>query len=284
VSPAAVLPSDLFGHPPHLLRMALRPLEEADWLVVDGRYEEDLALKQRLMSERPGRCFVSLDQGGPADTELLAEVTGFLDRRHPGRRPEVRAGLHPTDAAGRLVQEDLCLHTVVDGRLVLSAASVCFPSRWDVRAKLGRPVVAIHGPVPGYAEALGDPVDAFMERLTADRSRLRLNWSLPSDPALHQPAAPTPAGMLEALGPEDVAAHLWLRAERQTFRRLHRSGGIVFGIRTFVWPLSVLVDMPASAASMAATIRGMSPALARYKGLSPVRGALLSWLDGVAAT
>jgi len=278
-----VVPADLFDHRPHQLRMALRPLRPAEWLIVDDDYEEQLALKQRLLTHRADRCFVSIDEGGPADAELLAEVAGFLDRTQPGRRPAVVAGIHPTDAAGRLVQEDLCLHTVVSGRLVLSAASVCFPSRWDVRSKLGQPVVGIHSPVPGYAQTLGDPVDAFMARLTVGRPRVRLNWSLPSDPALHQPADPTPQATLRAMGPEQIADRMWLRAERQTFTRLPRSGGVVFGIRTFVWPLRALAGDPVSAARMAATIRSMSPTLARYKGLTGVRRALLGWLDGVAA-
>ena len=93
----------------------------------------------------------------------------------------------PLDIAGRLVQEDLCILQEVDGELRLTAGVLCFPNRWRLSDKLGRPMMAIHEPVPSYAERLGKPVDRFIGLLAPDRPVWRLNWSLMDNPMLFQP-------------------------------------------------------------------------------------------------
>jgi hypothetical protein len=49
--------------------------------------------------------------------------------------------MHPLDLAGRVVPDDLCLvQADADGVPRLVAASLCFPSRWRLGEKLGRPL------------------------------------------------------------------------------------------------------------------------------------------------
>jgi hypothetical protein len=72
---------------------------------------------------------------------------------------------------------------------------------------------------------------------------------------------------------------LWLRVERQTLRRLPRSGDVVFGIHTYVAPLAEAVDSTEAAQALAARIREMPEPMARYKSIWPVREPLLAWLD-----
>ena len=71
---------------------------------------------------------------------------------------------------------------------MFTAASLCFPSRWRLLDKIGKPLAAVHGPVPLYAERLAGPVDRFMRNLKPGHIASRLNWSLLDDPALFQPA------------------------------------------------------------------------------------------------
>ena len=56
------------------------------------------------------------------------------------------------------MQEDLCLmqRGAAGYRLV---AVVCFPAHWRLADKLGRPLEAIHEPVPGFGERLAPTVD-----------------------------------------------------------------------------------------------------------------------------
>ena len=108
--------------------------------------------------------------------EVLDQLAGFLPERFPDRFERAGAELvnrdsgdrwtvdgdvrDPLDIAGRLVQEDLCILQDVEGELRLTAAVLCFPNRWRLSDKLGRPMLAIHAPVPSYAERLGKPVIA----------------------------------------------------------------------------------------------------------------------------
>lgn len=77
---------------------------------------------------------------------------------------------------------------------------------------------------------------------------------------------------------ERAGEQLWLRVERQTLRRLPRSGDVLFTIRTYVEPLGAALDAPAAHA-LAARIREMPPATAQYKGIEPIRAPLLAYLD-----
>ncbi|MBV9785849.1 MAG: DUF3445 domain-containing protein, partial [Acidisphaera sp.] len=68
----------------------------------------------------------------------------------------------------------------------LTAASLCFPTRWRLADKIGKPMQAIHATVPLYAERLARPVDRFFEKLAPQRPVFRTNFSLLDNPALFQ--------------------------------------------------------------------------------------------------
>src|SRR3546814_12081030 len=100
-------------------------------------------LLDHLARHRPD----TITAGGPI---LRVPGTGDVyDRRDFADRP--------LDLAGRLVQEDLCLMTAEGGAWRLAAASLCFPSRWRLADQLGRPMAAIHDPVPGFNDRLARP-------------------------------------------------------------------------------------------------------------------------------
>jgi dimethylamine monooxygenase subunit A len=58
---------------------------------------------------------------------------------------------------------------------------------------------------------------------------------------------------------------------------------VLFTIRTYVERLAEALDGPASAAALAARIREMPEAMARYKSIAPIRSSLLVWLDSRAS-
>ena len=62
---------------------------------------------------------------------------------------------------------------------------------------------------------------------------------------------------------------LFLRVERQTLRRLPRTGGVVFTIRVWRDPLASLAGDPARLAAFARAWRGATPEFRAYKGLAP---------------
>lgn len=250
---------------PPWLAMGTRGLPPDAWLLPDADRDRDLRWKADILAAHPADAFAALDSPvvDAASQEVLDLVVAATDAS-----PDTTK--HPLDAAGRLVQEDLCLLVERDGAPHLDAASLCFPSYWRLRDKLGRPLTAVHEPVAHYAEELAARVDRFLARLRPDRPVWRRNWSIHDDPTYWLPD-PTPPR------PVDPPAGLWLRSERQTLHRLSTPGTILFTIRTQQVPLAVLADRPDVAHRMAAAIAAWSPDLVAYKGGHGAVAAL-DWL------
>lgn len=267
-APESVLTGQVFR-----LTLGLRRLAPGGWLD-EGDHAAQVAEKRRLLTQRPDDVVRWLPGSETAAAELLELVVVDLGAHHAA---EIAMGqpdpaLHPIDAAGRLVCEDLCLLQRSDGQWRLTAASVCFPSRWRLADKIGRTVAEIHGPVPGF-EAIAAPVDAFFDRLTADRPMWRTNWSLLNGRDLFQD------GREQTPAPAEFGA-LVFRVERQTLRRLPGSGAAVFTIRTYTGSLAdVVAGQPRRAADLAATLRTVGPATLAYKGWTHTVAGLVRWLD-----
>jgi len=240
---------------PPWLSMATRNLPATDWLVVDEDRDRDLVRKAVLVEERHREVFAALDTPavGAASLEVLELVLEAT------RQTAVASDLHPLDAAGRLVQEDLCLLVLRDGAPHLDAASLCFPSYWRLADKLGRPLAAVHQPVAHYADELATKVDTFLQRLRPERPVWRRNWSIHDDPTYFLPD-PTPP--LDVDPPDG----LWLRSERQTLRRLLSADVVLFTIRTQQVPLAELAQRADVAQRLADAIAAWSPDLRGYKG------------------
>lgn len=285
---------------PFRLSMGLERLDVKDWIEPDDTFAAQLREKERLLSERHHEVFAALPRAAAGSTETLALLVEHLPTRFPqlyrrsgaemenlvtGQRWDVRNDdLHPLDLAGRLVQEDLCLmqRRPDTGKYHLVGASLCFPTRWKLADKLGKPLNAIHAPIPGYAEQLAASMDRFFDRLHVDKPVWRLNWSVMDDPTLFQPGGHGRTGVNPAVTVHNAGDTLWLRMERQTLRRLPDSLDILFTIRVHVQPLSRLAGRPERAAQLAAAIRALPEPLRRYKSLPPIIDAVLGWLDRAA--
>ncbi|HVT77244.1 MAG TPA: DUF3445 domain-containing protein [Acidimicrobiales bacterium] len=217
----------------------------------DEDFGRDMAEKRRLLTERHEEVFAALDMPAvrAASREVLA-LTGTDDDD----------GRHPLDAAGRRVQEDLCLLVLRDGAPHLDAASLCFPSYWRLADKLGRALADVHAPVPHYRDRLAERVDSFLTRLAPGRAVWRRNWSIHDDPTYFLPTATPPRVHLTV--PDD----LYLRSERQVLWRLATPHTVLFTIRTQQVPLAALATRPDVARRLATVIDGWSPDLVAYKG------------------
>jgi hypothetical protein len=174
------------------------------------------------------------------------------------------------------VQEDLCLMVDREGAPHLDAACLCFPSRWRLADKIGRPAAAVHGPVPRYDTELAARVDRYLTRLPADVIGVRRNWMIHDTPALFEPVPPD---RVRVDHPQD----LWLRSERQTLRRLPESGAVLFTIRVQQTPFSSFRARPDVAARFAARLRAQPDELTEMNGLAGYREEVLAWLDQVPA-
>lgn len=277
------------------LAMGLQACPEAEWIELDARYRAELALRRGLLGLRRDAVLGLGADTLPARREVLALLGAHLPARYPrwfrlgtdGRLHNLLTGERwslarperdPLEVAARLVQEDLCLLRLDAGTPVLTDAALCFPSRWMLAEKLGRPLAAVHAPVPLYAARLAGPVDRFLAALRPGRIARRFNWALLDDPALFQPTGKFRAAHDPAITAANAGARLWLRVERQTLRLLPESGAVLFTIRVHVTPLARL-PAGATAARLAEAVRALPEATARYKSIAPFRDAVLAWLD-----
>jgi hypothetical protein len=279
---------------PYRMSMDLVTVAEPDWLELDEHYPREMAERRHLLSERHEDVFAVTPGSEAARAEALEVVAGYLTAHHPDwfSRDRDRILNHLTgetldlqsadrlELAGRLVQEDFCLIRNSDHGPVFAAAVLCFPSRWRLLDKIGKPLSAVHGPVPFYADRLAAPVDRLMRHLRAGRIPSRLNWSLLDDPALFQPGGKWRTDAGTGITPDNAGSRVFLRVERQTLRRLPDSEAVLFGIRVHVYPLERVIVRRDLAAGLADAVRELPEEILQYKSVPPFREALLTWLDG----
>ena len=296
MGPALPAPTLHLPYAPGAFRLALglTAAAECDWLELDSDYAGQVALRRRLVAERRAEVLGAIPGSEAPIAELRDTLVAHLLAHHADHFARDGDTLHAPDGTAHdlradalttiahLVQEDFCLLSTAAGTPVLIAATLCFPSRWRLSEKLGRPLAAIHDPVPGYADTLARPVDRFLSAIAEGRIAQRLNWSILDDPALFQPTGHGRADLDATITPANALARLFLRVERQTFRRLPRTGVVVFGIRTHVTPLTIIAAIPGEAPRLAGAIRALPPGMARYKSIAPFREALLAALDATA--
>ncbi|MDB2498949.1 DUF3445 domain-containing protein, partial [Alphaproteobacteria bacterium] len=256
------------------LKLGLRARSEAEWLPSNDLFgnraarAEQIGLKARLLAKHHQDVFSAMPNTNAAGDEVLTMVRQHLttyhnDHEYDDRMAPVDAGLHPLDSAARMVPEDLLLlapfpesaadnTTAVKWHLV--AASLCFPAHWVLAEKMGKPLAAIHDPVPHYDERLAGPVDRFFDKMTIGPISARMNWSLQIGTDLFTPHR---AQRQSAAG--DLDYHqLCLRLENQTLRKLPQTGFVLFTIRTHIEPVSRWKHTPNAIDDLATMLNEMS--------------------------
>ena len=261
-------------------RLGVRPLDLNRWIEVDEHFDAELAQKAEIMAAYPATAFCALEGTEDAAQEVLDELVSHLRDVHPEHAEglSVDASLHPLDAAGRLVQEDLVLMVERNNKLVFGAGSVCFPNRWDLNSKLGLTMSEVHEPVSLLNEQLASVIDDVLRRLTPDRPMWRLGWGVIDTDDLYQAvdgtAAPRPV--------DAPPSEYHLRIERETLRRFPKTNCELFTIRTHQLPLRDLVEVdPGSATSLADAIESMPAPIAEYKQLDRSGNHIADWLRAV---
>lgn len=238
-------------------QIGLRPVPLADWL--EGGEADPAARKDPLFAAHRGLVWAEAPGSRPGQDEVLELVEAAL-----GAEP-VPPGLPPLYAAARRTPDDLCLMEKLDGQWRLSALSLSAGSFFTAEAVIGRSLCELHGPVTGFADRFLVRVQRIFEGLRPGLVLERRNWTLLNSPALHTPTSDPIRAEIGAIGPAAAGQVLHLRVERQTLRRLPRTGGALFTIRVWLAPLSSLVDEPARLSAFAHAWRTATPELRAYK-------------------
>lgn len=217
-----------------------------------------------------------------------------------------------------LIQEDVALMIEgTDGKYYFQGGAICIPGFWRMRDKIGMALDDIHisGNVPRFKEKLQTSMEKFFRRMPVDKPVIRNNYFMQvCKPSAHvadkddelrldveeESIDPEELGWSESTnGPEDSFLHghghsaqpapylapstIRLRSERQTLRRLPRTGAIVFGIRTYLFKIEELARERGVADRLASAIRSWPDDVGVYKGRKMYSEMLLKYLDEWAA-
>lgn len=285
-----------------------------EWIELDNHYLRFHADKARRLAERGPKC-VKVDTTDPraydATLELLDELTAYLTERYPQMFKRTPVGLtnlltnedfdtrptyltvngvkeSPMSLSARLIQDDLAIMIEKpDGQYYLLAGAILLAGFWRLEDKFGMPLSEIHtsGDVPGYKEKLEKGMLNFFRRVKPEAPVLRNNYFIQVDDDL---------AWSSSIGPEDsqeggigwgtaeknkAIEHHYFRSERQSLRRLPRSGGVVFTIRTYFHPVTEICEESYVPGRLASAVRSWGEDVARYKGREMYGDVLLEYLD-----
>ena len=165
-----------------------------------------------------------------------------------------------------LIPEDILILVPESENYILRSAAVFSPSNWDLKSKINKSLDIIHEPVPGYEKILSTKVNSFFNRLPASRIFERFNWSIyPSKKLFFHPRYP------ELINETD---ELFLRVERQTFRKLNDASATMFTIGVHNYSLMEVLQIKGAAESLMNAIEVMPESIKIYKGLAVIESVV----------
>jgi len=283
-------------HTPYLngqggVRIGLKPINEENWLEIDGKFKDEINLKKNLLSSNKTEVLQSSTDSQAAQEELLELITNHLEEYHSdkydfdGKIIHVKAtkesvdllnkDLVPIETASLLVQEDLILMNPRGDEFYLEAASLSAPSHWSLTDKFSKNLMNVHEGVPNYKEKIGNRVNQIFNKLPTDKILERLNWSLFDSPNLFQPVRSKTHIKIK----KKVVKDLYLRVERQTIRKLPVHGSIVFTIRVHVDPLLSISKNQDLLNGLDLAIKNLPQEMKDYKSINKIEKEVLAWIQ-----
>ncbi|EON65575.1 hypothetical protein W97_04813 [Coniosporium apollinis CBS 100218] len=289
--------------PRYNVTMGLRSMDWDEWIELDNHYPKYHSLKAQRIAERGAKCCKTAPEAYDGAVELLEELCAYLPERYPSLYRKTATGIEnlwsgevvditerplkedPMAMSARLVQDDLALmFERPDGQYYLLAGAILLPGFWRLEDKFGMPLSEIHtsGDVPQFREKLEKGMMNFFKRLRPETPMLRNNYFIQVDDGLD---------WSYSIGPEDEAVgwnsaeknravqHHFFRSERQSLRRLPRSGAVAFTIRTYFHPVTEVAEEPYVPGRLASAIRSWGDDVSIYKGKDKYHEVLLEYLD-----
>ena len=211
----------------------IQPVAKGEWLLRDDAFAAQMAYRDELIAGRREAVFRALPTSLPMQAELLETVLSELDSGYQKGRVVTRPdGVNiplegpPLLTAARLVQEDLLIMDMAD-EPKLTAAALCFPASWSLKEKFGAGLMAIHGYVDEYTDEMAARVRRMFDAIRPEQPLWRANFLRYAEAELHQPRRVEDQKPARENG-------AFVRVERQTLRKLPKTGAVVFGIHTYV--------------------------------------------------
>ncbi|KAB5511515.1 hypothetical protein GE09DRAFT_1180100 [Coniochaeta sp. 2T2.1] len=237
----------------------LKPRPYPDWSIETTKPLPYRAFRYGPKAERIAK---TAPEAIPAAMELLEELTDYFPCRYPSLFRRTAVGIDnswsgesfnlverplkedPIAICGRLVQDDLALMMErPDGQYYLLSGAIILPGFWRLEDKFGMPLSEIHtsGRVPQFKEKLERGMLSFFTRLKCETMYSRNNYFIQVDDSLAWSwsigSEDDPNISFQTAEKHRAIEHHWFRSERQTLRRLPKTGAVVFTIRTYFHPI-----------------------------------------------
>lgn len=160
--------------------------------------------------------------------------------------------------------------------------AVALPSHWAPEDKVGRPFAEVHAPVAD-GELLRRASEGLVALVSGSERWERFVWTITDHPRLHAHPQRVPQERWAQPVLAQGLPRAWFRSEHQTFVPVPGQRQAVFTIGVEVQALPQALPTVQRTRRLADAVASMSPAVLAYRGLTPVREALLQWLDARAA-
>lgn len=290
--------------PKYNITMGLRAIEPQQWIELDNDYAKYHADKAARIAERGEKCVRTHPEAYPAAMELLQELVAYLPVRYPSLFKRTAVGIDnlwsgesfnivqtplaedPMAICARLVQDDLAIMLPrPDGQYYLLAGAVLLAGFWRLSDKYEMSLSEIHtsGHVPQFEEKLETGMMKFFNRIKADQFYCRNNYFIQVDDSLP---------WSWSIGEEDNPIVSWstaekdkaienhfFRSERQSLRRLPKTGAVCFTIRTYFLPVTAMAQEDYVPGRLASAVRSWGDDVSEYKGREKYGNVLLEYLD-----
>lgn len=280
------------------LRLGLSPIPIADWIQYEDDFADRIRDKKILINSERKLVLDSFKESTIEQQELSELVIEYLQKYQNklfefeedsifSVKENVTYTISdykncPFELISYLVPDDYCLLEESGDDYKLVAASVCAPTWWELSAKMGKPLISIHAPIANLEEKIGPMIRHFLKNLTYEDCYQRSNWFLYTKPGLC--VFPSNFNMYEDLiniGSENIEDHLYLRSERQTFRKLRESGNIAFGIKVYVAPISIVEEHPAIAEDLIEALSAMNAEQKQALAIDVIEKPLRNYLEKI---
>lgn len=238
--------------------IGLKPIPEEAWL--EGGEADPAARKAPLLRDHPATVWGEVAPSRPGQAEVLEMVQAALG---PGPADE----LPPLLAAAHRMPDDLVLMEKRDGGWRVGAISLCAPTFFTAPEVLGKSLGEIHDPVNGFRGRFLSRVERIFDGLRPGLVLQRRNWSVVNSDETFTPDPAPIRATIPAITPQTAGRDLFVRVERQTLRRLPRTGGALFTIRVWLDPLDAVAADPARLSAFANAWRNAAHDFRAYKRL-----------------
>ncbi|TDL24583.1 hypothetical protein BD410DRAFT_745243 [Rickenella mellea] len=287
---------------PYYQTMSHQPMHINDWIEIDKDLKWYIDEKARVIREKGKHVVDSLPENDDACGELMEILVQYLPKRYPTLFErldcegggiwnkvtqerltglEGKKGVDALLACSRLVEDDfLMARERDDGQVYFTGGLVAFPGFYLLSDKLNKSVREIHQPVPYFNEKLSLSVERTLKRFKPDEPFERTSWGIVDDSDLHwHNIATHDASVPEKLHPKD----LFFRVDHQTFRKLPRTRGIIFGVHPIMKRLEDFEDSPLIPELLIKIHEHSDEVLINYKLGPKYQDKMIPYLRGLTA-